>query len=251
MKRHLLVACVGSLLMSASVHAQLPPYPYRAPATTTAAAEETTGEVLVQGRVVNAKGDGKPSFVSRISGMFGSSTPAAPVVIPQGVCVGPGACAACARDCGGGKWDKIVNWWLFRKDRGCYLPCFTPNPYRPPLYNWFPCHETVNADGCGGCAGGCGAGACGTGGCGLGGGTCGGPPITYYYPTPTHPAPSEPRIELRAPTPNSVPGFRFAGAEIPAVTERKRAPIATAVATEDDAPAAWKSTTHTSGYQKP
>jgi hypothetical protein len=213
MKRFFLLAGLAALAPFASLQAQsLPAGSTVVPPTDTILMPVTNVETVVEA----------PKWEKK--GWFRKRTDPAVCQASANSCVGHG-CEAGKHFSAGECWDKFRGWFCFRGDRGCYLPCFTATPYRPPLYNWFPCDS--------GCASNCGS-------CGQAG--CGGPPITYYYPTKQHPAPPTPKVELRGPqapnpnaaapmgtqpvasTPNPIaPGFHFAKAE--PIGVEKKAPL--------------------------
>ncbi len=114
-------------------------------------------------------------------------------------------------DAGGGCLEKIGRWLCFRPVPVTDLPCYAPNAYRPPLFNWFPCEER--------CGGGCASGGCASSAYGS----------AVSYPPETAPAPEAAPGTSPAPAPKvmpsmvkgskrdntRVPGFHFAGAEHP------------------------------------
>jgi len=225
MKRYFLLACLSGLLAAPMGQAQptvdLGPnfiVSERNPALSQAAARKVASNPDVATAPDVAEGS-SPGLLSRVSHWIGPRCEPAPACESNAICVGPGACATGGCQSTGERWDRFKTWLTYRSDHGKLLPCFEPNKYRPPLYNWFPCYE--------GCAPGCGPHG------------CGGPPITYFYPSKQHPAPPSPKLELRGPqgqpavnltaaapaakTPASlIPGMRFASAETPGVPEKKR-----------------------------
>lgn len=234
MNRFFLIACLGGLA-PASVMAQVPQL------GSAPSADFGPGIAVHEAPCTESC---SPKLLTRLTAMFSKKTCAPDACTPDAACVGPGGCSSGGRCSTIECWDRFKYWLCFRSNNGKLLPCCEPTPYRPPLYNWFPCQPGCGA-GCGSCGGAAG---------------CGGPPITYYYPSKEHPAPPQPKVELRAPhsrypgtamqpaaKPAVLPGLRFASAETPVATKRTPG-VTPAAAAEPAAPLAARPEAAPFGY---